>query len=88
MPTTSADLLVLGAGPAGLAAAWRAAKAGRSVVVLEASPRIGGMAASLDVAGFRVDVGSHRLHPATPPHLLADLRSLIGRDLQQRAQVR
>ncbi|MGQ0464849.1 MAG: protoporphyrinogen/coproporphyrinogen oxidase [Sporichthyaceae bacterium] len=81
---TSADLLVLGAGPAGLAAAWRAARAGRSVIVLEAAPRVGGMAASLEVAGFRVDVGSHRLHPATPPHLLADLRTLIGRDLQQR----
>ncbi len=76
--------MILGAGPAGLAAAWRAARAGRSVVVLEAAPYVGGMAASFDVAGVRVDAGSHRLHPATDPRLLADLRGLLGGDLQTR----
>lgn len=80
----SADLVVLGAGPAGLAAAWRAARAGRSVVVLEAAPRLGGMTASFEVAGVRVDAGSHRLHPATPGPLMADLRALLGDDLQTR----
>jgi phytoene dehydrogenase-like protein len=80
----SADLVVLGAGPAGLAAAWRAARAGRSVVVVERADRVGGMAASFEVAGVRVDHGSHRLHPATPRHLLADLRTLLGADLQLR----
>ena len=33
---------------------------------------------------MRVDHGSHRLHPATPPALLADLRALLGADLQTR----
>lgn len=80
----SADLVVLGAGPAGLAAAWRAAERGLSVTVLERAPRPGGMAASFDVGGVRVDHGSHRLHPATPPHLLAALRRLLGADLQTR----
>lgn len=75
---------MLGAGPAGLAAAWRAARRGRSVVVLERSSALGGMSASFDVAGVRVDHGSHRLHPATPPRLLADLRGLLGGDLQTR----
>ncbi len=42
------------------------------------------MAASFDVAGVRVDHGSHRLHPATPPAVLADLRELLGADLQCR----
>lgn len=80
----STDLAVLGAGPAGLAAAWRAARAGRSVVVLERGPSVGGMAASLTVAGVRVDHGSHRLHPAASPRMLADLRGLLGEDLQLR----
>ncbi len=80
----SADVVVLGAGPAGLAAAWRAARTGRSVIVLEAAPYLGGMAASFEVAGIRVDAGSHRLHPATAPALLADLRGLLGEDLQTR----
>ena len=81
---TSTDLVVLGAGPAGLAAAWRAARRGYGVTVLERAPTVGGMAASFDVAGVRVDHGSHRLHPATPPAVLADLRRLLGDDLQQR----
>jgi protoporphyrinogen oxidase len=81
---SSADLVVLGAGPAGLAAAWRAARSGRSVTLLERAPVVGGMAGSFEVAGVRVDHGSHRLHPATSPRLLADLRDLLGDDLQLR----
>ena len=82
--TKSADLLVLGAGPAGLAAAWRAADRGMSVTVLERASQVGGLAASFEVAGIRVDHGSHRLHPATPPALLRDVRELLGADLQTR----
>lgn len=80
----SADLVILGAGPAGLAAAWQAARRGRSVILLERGDHVGGLSASFEVAGIRVDHGSHRLHPATPPHLLADLRGLLGDDLQLR----
>ncbi|GAA2848629.1 hypothetical protein GCM10010517_05910 [Streptosporangium fragile] len=74
----------MGAGPSGLAAAWRAALRGLSVTVLERAGHVGGLSASFEVAGVRVDHGSHRLHPATPAHLLADLRGLLGDDLQQR----
>jgi protoporphyrinogen oxidase len=82
--STSVDLIVLGAGAAGLMAAWRAARAGRSVVVLERADAVGGMAASFSVAGVRVDHGSHRLHPSTAPEIMADLRGLLGDDLQTR----
>ena len=81
---TSAPIVVLGSGPAGLAAAWQAARRGHPVTVLERADRVGGLAGSFDVAGVRVDHGSHRLHPATPPALLADLRALLGDDLQTR----
>ncbi len=81
---TPAPIVVLGSGPAGLAAAWQAARRGHPVTVLERADRVGGLAGSFDVAGVRVDHGSHRLHPATPPALLADLRALLGDDLQTR----
>jgi protoporphyrinogen oxidase len=81
---TGVDLAVLGAGPAGLAAAWWAARRGLSVLVLERAPGVGGMAGSFEVAGVRVDFGSHRLHPATPPDLLAALRAELGGDLRLR----
>ncbi|HZB47700.1 MAG TPA: FAD-dependent oxidoreductase [Mycobacteriales bacterium] len=80
----SVDVVVLGGGPAGLGAAWRAAETGRSVLVLERAAAVGGMAGSFEVAGIRVDHGSHRLHPATPAPVLAALRGLLGPDLQTR----
>lgn len=80
----SFDIAVVGAGPAGLMAARQLARGGRSVVVLERSDAVGGMAGSFDVAGVRVDHGSHRLHPATSPPLLRTLRELLGDDLQVR----
>lgn len=83
---SSADVAIVGAGPAGLMAAWQAARAGHHVVVLEASPAVGGMAGSFEVEGVRVDFGSHRLHPSIDDQTLALLRSLLGDDLQVRSR--
>ncbi len=52
--------LVLGAGPAGLAAAYNLAKAKRPVTVLEASPFVGGLARSFTWEDHIVDLGPHR----------------------------
>ena len=79
-----ADVVVLGAGPAGLLAAHDLAAAGHRCTLVEAQDRTGGMAASIEVAGQRVDLGSHRLHHATPPDLLAEIRGWLGVDLQTR----
>ncbi len=79
-----AEIVVVGAGPAGLMAALGVARSGHRCTVLEAGPAVGGMAGSFEVAGQRVDYGSHRLHPATPGPLLDVLRSLLGSDLQVR----
>lgn len=80
----SQDLVVIGGGPAGLAAAWRAARRGIKVTVFERGDRVGGLGGSFDIAGMRVDHGSHRLHPSVPPEILSDLRSMLGNDLQTR----
>ena len=42
------------------------------------------MAGSFDIAGQRVDYGSHRLHPATPDRFLELFRTLLRSDLQVR----
>ena len=79
-----AEVVVVGAGPAGLMASLGLTSAGHRCTLLEASPSVGGMAGSFEVAGQRVDYGSHRLHPAIPPPFLELLRSLLGTDLQVR----
>jgi protoporphyrinogen oxidase len=76
--------VVLGGGPAGVGAAYRAARAGHRVALLERAAHLGGASASIDVGGQRVDLGSHRLHPSIEPRILADLRALMGDDLQVR----
>ena len=74
--------VVIGAGPAGLATAWQLQRDGHEVRVLEASDHVGGLAGGRTVAGVRVDLGSHRLHPSIAPWILEELRSLV--ELQER----
>jgi protoporphyrinogen oxidase len=76
--------VVLGAGPAGVGAAYRAARDGHRVILVERADGVGGAAASHTVAGVRVDLGSHRLHPTVEPRILAVLHDLLGDDLQRR----
>jgi protoporphyrinogen oxidase len=78
-------IAILGAGPAGVGAAWQLARRNKAdVTVLEQRDVVGGNAGSFELAGLRVDYGSHRLHPACDPKILSDLRELLGEDLLDR----
>jgi protoporphyrinogen oxidase len=54
------DLVIVGGGPSGLAAAQEAVKLGARAVVLERLDRVGGLSRTTNFHGFRFDVGPHR----------------------------
>jgi protoporphyrinogen oxidase len=78
-------IVVIGAGPAGLGLAWRLARRREfRVTVLERNEHPGGNAGSFAWGGQSVDFGSHRLHPASDPEILCDVKQLLGEDLLDR----
>ena len=54
-----ADVVVLGAGPAGLGAALALARAGASVTVMDPAPEPGGLCVTRRRGGFAYDIGGH-----------------------------
>jgi protoporphyrinogen oxidase len=54
-------IVIMGAGPAGLTAAWELVRAGHEVVVWEADPSyVGGLSRTVQAENFRFDIGGHR----------------------------
>ncbi|MBI5446859.1 MAG: FAD-dependent oxidoreductase, partial [Deltaproteobacteria bacterium] len=58
--TFDGPLVIIGAGPAGLTAAWEQMRHGGAVTVLERDAVVGGIARTVVHAGFRFDIGGHR----------------------------
>lgn len=78
-------IAILGGGPAGLGAALKLAREGKAQATLfEAAPFVGGNASSFEADGIYCDFGSHRLHPASDPAILDDIKALLGDDLMLR----
>lgn len=58
---TSADVAIIGAGPAGLTAAYLLTQQGYRVTVIEKDPTyVGGISRTVQHEGFRFDIGGHR----------------------------
>src|SRR5690606_4038912 len=60
-------VVVIGAGPAGLTAAYLLAKDGVSVTVLEADDMVGGISRTAQYKGYRFDIGGHRFFTKIAP---------------------
>jgi protoporphyrinogen oxidase len=60
-------VVVIGAGPAGLTAAYELVKAGDRVVVAEADDVVGGISRTVERDGWRFDIGGHRFFTKVRP---------------------
>ncbi len=79
------QVVVVGAGPGGLATALQAAHAGARVTVLEKQSQVGGRTSSLRHEGFRFDLGpTFFLYP----RVLEEIFASVGRDLWQEVPMR
>jgi protoporphyrinogen oxidase len=56
----ASNVVIIGAGPAGLTAAYQLGKAGRRATVLESDDVVGGISRTVERDGWRFDIGGHR----------------------------
>lgn len=54
------QVVIIGAGPAGLTAAWKLLQKGYKVTILEADKQVGGISKTIDYKGNKMDIGGHR----------------------------
>ncbi|HWH19102.1 MAG TPA: FAD-dependent oxidoreductase [Solirubrobacterales bacterium] len=74
-----ADVVVIGAGAAGLTAAALLAKEGRTVVVLEAGRHLGGRGMAVPEEGFKLNLGGHLLED--PGSGITKVFEYVGKEL-------
>jgi protoporphyrinogen oxidase len=65
-PNQDHEVLIIGAGPAGLTAAFQLQKHGVSATVVEASEDVGGISRTVHRDGWRFDIGGHRFFTKVP----------------------
>jgi len=89
MGTSSADLIVVGAGISGLSLAWQAAKAGRRVLVLEREGRVGGCLHSRRGPGdFWFEMGAHTTYNSYGTFLEVAIGAGLGDRIVERGPAR
>jgi protoporphyrinogen oxidase len=69
-------VVILGAGPAGISAAWRLTKLGYPVTVLERDGAVGGMGRTIKVGDYSVDFGPHTFHIRETPESKEILKTI------------
>jgi len=74
-------VVVIGAGPAGMTAAYRLSQLDADVHLYEASPHVGGLARTLDLWSGRVDLGPHRFF-SSDRRVNSLWLEVVGRDFE------
>lgn len=78
--------LIIGAGPAGLTAAYELGRNGAKAVVLEASSTMGGLSRTASYRDFRFDIGGHRFFSKLP--VINELwQEVLGPDFLERPRL-
>jgi protoporphyrinogen oxidase len=80
------DVVIIGAGPAGLTAAYQLSKAGKQTVVFEKGPVVGGIARTENYKGYGVDIGGHRFFTKVT-EVEEMWREVLGDDLLHRTRL-
>jgi len=76
-------VIIIGAGPAGLTAAYVLSKAGVQSIVLEKDQTAGGIARTVNYKGYYFDIGGHRFFTKVKP--VEDIwKEVLGEDLLRR----
>jgi protoporphyrinogen oxidase len=79
-------VVIVGAGPAGLTAAYQLTRRGVSVTVYDQDSIVGGIAQTAEYKGFRFDIGGHRFF--TKVKVVQDLwRSVLANDFIKRPRL-
>jgi protoporphyrinogen oxidase len=66
-PSDQRPVVIIGAGPAGLTAAYQLVKLGDPVLVAEADDVVGGISRTVERDGWRFDIGGHRFFTKVRP---------------------
>jgi len=82
----SEDIVIIGAGPAGLATGYELAKQGRPAVILEKDAIVGGLARTVEYKGFRCDIGGHRFFTKSD-YVDALWREVLGSEFLRRPRL-
>jgi protoporphyrinogen oxidase len=61
-----APVVIIGAGPAGLTAAYELVRHGVLPIVYESAAQVGGLARTESYKGYRFDIGGHRFYTSVP----------------------
>jgi protoporphyrinogen oxidase len=80
------DVVIIGAGPTGLTAAYQLDKVGKQTVVFEKGEIVGGIARTENYKGYGIDIGGHRFYTKVP-EVEAMWHEVLGDDFLRRERL-